>query len=238
MIRLAFFIALAAFLIMAVMPMRMKALSDYGHSYAAQEEFYFSCLAELEDLKAKGSDENKIHQSMIKVAKELTLLRKYEAADRILKEVLKARTQSMKTYDQILVAAMMARAGLRRDASDDINSISLYSQTLSYDKKYLSANDERITRDKTNLAVAMLIVGSISQKQKRQYLAQAAGYLLEAIAEQKERAPGGSLREANLHQELAYALESMADRPGYEKELERARRMHVHFLPGSRSREP
>ena len=241
MIRLALFFVLSAFLIMALLPLRMRAMADYGHPFKAQEEeFYFSSLTELEDLKTKGADSDKVHRCMIKVAKSLTVLSKYPAADLILKDVMEGRVSKTEAYDEIFAAAMMARAALRREVSDLETSISLYAQTLDYGKKHLPQGDPRITRDKTNLAVALLVAraSANSAEKKMRYLKTAAGYLLEAIDEQKARAPQGSMREANLRQDLAYALEGMADKIGYEKELQLAREMQSRFMRGLPSKEP
>jgi len=128
----------------------------------------------------------------------------------------------------------MGLAGLLRDTANDFSAVSLYTVALNYDKKHLPASDIRITRDKTNLAVALLIAGNCvgSREMKLKYSKSAAGFLAEAIAEEKARNPHGSFREANARQTLAYVFKDMGDRDGYEKEMQAARalkRRHASF---------
>src|SRR5882672_2832811 len=119
MTRLLVFLTLSLFLIMAVLPFRMSAWADYGHPYAAEEEeHYFSCLAELKKLQSGKSDQETVHKAMLKVAKALTVLRQYQAADRLYREVWQARSNSHAAYDQTFVKAVIGLAGLRRDMSN------------------------------------------------------------------------------------------------------------------------
>lgn len=241
MIRLVVFLTLSLFLIMALLPFRINAFSQYGHPYAAQEEeFYFSCLAELEHLKNDHANEEAVHKSMLKVAKALAVLRRYNEADRLYREVWQSRAQSTAAYDETFVAAVMGLAGLRRDTGSIAGAISCYSAAFAYDKKHLPADDIRLTRDKTNLAVALLLAGktAAAAQQKMQHLKTAAGFLAEAIAEQQTRNPRGSMREANARQDLAYALKDMGDVQGYEKEMKLARAMQRRLSSVSLCREP
>ncbi len=134
----------------------------------------------------------------------------------------------------------MGLAGLRRDTSKIANAISCYSAALQYDKKHLPSGDIRLTRDKNNLAVALLIAGKTATTAEKRilYLKSAAGFLVEVIADQKQRSPQGSVREANAHQDLAYALKTMGDKRGYEKEIELSLSMKHRLNPVSLCREP
>ncbi len=241
MTRLVVFLTLSLFLIMALLPFRMNAFANYGHPYeAGEEEYYFSSLAELERLKAQGADQDSVHKSMLKLAQSLAVLRRYQAADRMYREVWVARSKSSEVYDETLVSAMIALAGLRRDTSNFSGAVLCYSSALAYDKKHLLKDDLRLTRDKTNLAVALLLAGksALTAEKKMQFFKTAAGYLADAIAEQQARSPHGSLREANARQDLAYALNGLGDRQGYEKEMRQARIMQRRLNPQAACREP
>ncbi len=241
MTRLVVFLTLSLFLIMALLPFRMNAFAEYGHQYAAgEQEFYFASLAQLDKLKAEGADDEAIHNTMLKVAKALAVLRRYQPADRMYREVWQARSKSQSAYDQTLVSAMIGLAGLRRDTSNVLSSVSCYSQALAYDKKHLPKDDIRLTRDKTNLAVSLLLAGKTAstREKKMQFLKAAAGFLAEGIAEQQARKPNGSLREANARQDLAYALKDLGDRQGYEKEMRLARTMQRRLNSLAVCREP
>lgn len=241
MMRLVVFLTLSLFFIMALLPFRMNALAEYGHLYAAgEEEYYFSSLAELERLKAQGADQETVHKAMLKVAKSLAVLRRYQPADLLYREVWESRAKSSQAYDQTLVSAMIALAGLRRDTSNISGAVFCYSAALAYDKRHLPKDDIRLTRDKTNLAVALLLAGksALTAEKKMQSLKSAAGYLVDAIEEQQARSPHGSLREANVRQDLAYVLNELGDRQGYEKEMRLTRTMQRRFNSLAVCREP
>jgi hypothetical protein len=241
MTRLAVFLVLSLFLIMALLPFRINALAEYGHPYAAgEQEFYFTSLAELEQLKREGAAEEAVHKAMLKVAKSLSVLRRYQAADRLYREVWQARSKSSSAYDETFVSAVIGLAGLRRDTSNVSGAVSCYSAALAYDKRHLPKDDIRLTRDKTNLAVALLLASKTASnaEKKTRFLKLAAGYLSEGIAEQQARSPRGSLREANARQDLAYALRDMGDRQGYEKEMRLARTMQRRLNSFAVCREP
>lgn len=241
MTRLVVFLTLSLFLIMALLPFRINVFAEYGHPYAAEEqEFYFSSLAELDKLKNEGADEEAVHKAMLKVAKALSVLRRYEKADRLYRDVWQARSKSNSAYDETFVSAMLALAGLRRDTSNLLSSVACYSAALDYDKKHLARGDVRLTRDKTNLAVALLLAGkSASTAEKKvQFLKSAAGFLADGIAEEQARNPNGSMRQANARQDLAYALKDLGDRQGYEKEMRLARTMQQRLNSSAACREP
>lgn len=241
MTRLLVFLTLSLFFIMALLPFRMKAFAEYGHPYAAgEEEFYFTTLSELEKLKREGADGESVHKAMLKVAKALSVLRRYQAADRLYREVWQQRSKSSRAYDETFVSAVIALAGLRRDTSNVLGAVSCYWAALAYDKKHLPEGDIRLTRDKTNLAVALLLAAKTASKaeKKTQFLKLAAGFLAEGIAEQQARSPHGSLREANARQDLAYVLRDMGDRRGYEKEMRLARTMQRRLNSSAVCREP
>jgi hypothetical protein len=241
MTRLVVFLTISLFLIMALLPFRMNAFAEYGHPYAAgEQEFYFSSLAQLEKLKADGADEEAVHKAMLKVARSLSVLRRYQAADRMYREVWQARANSNSPYDETLVQTMIGLAGLRRDASNLSGSVACYATALAYDKKHLPKDDVRLTRDKTNLGVALLLAGKTASQadKKMQFLKKAAGFLAEAIAGEQARNPHGSLREANARQDLAYALKDLGDLQGYEKEMRQARTMQQKLNPIAECREP
>lgn len=225
MTRLIVFSTFSLFFIMALLPFRMQSLTDYGRPYSAGEkEYYFNCLAELEQLKANSAGEEKVHRAMLKVAKSLAVLRRYQSSDRIYSEVWQARSKSSAAYDDTFVQAVMGLASLRRDTSNIAGAITCYSVAFAYDKKHLPEKDVRLTRDKTNLAVVLILAGKTAKtaEKKMFYQKSAAGLLAEAIAELKERHPQGSIREANARQDLAYVLKDMGDKQGYEKEMESA----------------
>lgn len=241
MTRLVFFSTLSLFFIMALLPFRMQVWTDYGHPYIAREqEHYYACLSELEQLKNNGADEKKVHMAMLKVAKSLAVLRRYQPADRIYSEVWQARSKSTLAYDETFVSAVMGLAALRRDTSNIAGAINCYSIALEYDKKHLTAGDVRLVRDKTNLAVALLIAGKTAKTAEKKlfYQRPAAGFLAEAIAELKQRHPQGSVREANARQDLAYVLKDMGDKEGYKKEMAFADGLKRKLNSASLCREP
>ncbi len=241
MTRLVVFLILSLFLIMALLPFRINALAEYGHPYVAgEEEFYFTSLGELDKLKREGADEEAVHKAMLKVAKSLSVLRRYQAADLLYREVWQARSKSSSAYDETFVLAVIGLAGLRRDTSNVLGSVSCYSAALAYDKKHLPKDDIRLTRDKTNLAVALLLAGKTAStdEKKMQFLKLSAGFLAEVIAEQQARSPHGSMREANARQDLAYALRDMGDHQGFEKEMRLARTMQRRLNSFAVCREP
>lgn len=226
--RLAFFLTVSLFLIMAALPFRSKAFADYGHSYAAvEEEFYYTLLDQLSSLKNEGAGQNEIHRCMLKVAKAQAVLKQYRAADQMFRTVWQARSNAKLSYDEIYVASVMGLAALRRDTGNLPGAISCYSVALAYDMRHLSPQDFRLTRDKTNLAIANFLAAKSAEQESERllYLRKAAGLLVQAIDEEKRRMPAGSLREANARQDLAYVLKSLNDRGGYELEMQKARIM-------------
>ncbi len=241
MTKLIVFSTLSLFFIMALLPFRIQVLADYGHPYAAgEEEYYLACLSELNKLKTDGADEEKVHHAMLKLARSLISLRQYQRADQIYSEIWNARAKSTAAYDETFVLAVMGLAALRRDTSNIVGAITCYSVALAYDKKRLPAKDKRLTRDKTNLAIALSLAGKTAKTAERKlfYQRSVAGFLAEAIAEQKERQSQGSIREANARQDLAYVLKDMGDKQGYEKEIRLARNMQRRLNTFSLCREP
>lgn len=226
--RLAFFLALSLFLIMAALPFRLKAFAEYGHSHAASEqEYYFACLDRLNSLRKSAGDQDDIHRSMLEVARALAVLKQHRAADQMYRDVWQARSSVKSSYDEIFIGSVMGLAALRRDTGNIAGSISCYSVAFDYDKRHLSSTDIRLTRDKTNLAIANLLAAKEIERedQRMPYLRKAAGLLGEAIAEERSRKPEGSWREANARQDLAYVLKSLNDKRGYELEMKAARAM-------------
>lgn len=239
--RLAFFLTVSLFLIMAALPFRSKAFADYGHSHAAvEEEFYYTLLDQLSKLKNESAGENEIHRCMLKVAKAQAVLKQYSAADQMFRSVWQARSHAQSSYDEVYVASVVGLAGLRRDTGNLAGAISCYSIALAYDMRHLSPMDVRLTRDKTNLAIANLLAAKSAEQESARllYLRKAAGLLVEAIDEEKERKPTGSLREANARQDLAYVLKSLKDKRGYELEMQKARTMQRKLARGRVCFEP
>lgn len=239
--RLAFFLTISLFLIMAALPFRSKAFADYGHSHAAvEEEFYYTLLDQLSRLKNEGAGENEIHRCMLKVAKSQVVLKQYRTADQMFRSVWQARSNAKSSYDEIYVASVVGLAGLRRDTGNLAGAISCYSIALAYDMRHLSPRDVRLTRDKTNLAIANLLAAKSTDPESGRllYLRKAAGLLVEAIDEEKRRMPAGSLREANARQDLAYVLKCLNDKRGYELEMQKARIMQRKLASGRACFEP
>lgn len=221
---------------MAALPFRIKAFADYESPHAMVEQRnYFAYLDELNQLKARTASEEQIHRAMLKVARAGAVINHHRDADRIYREIWQARSNSVAAYDEIFIASVIGLAGLRRDTGSLESCIACYSVALEYDKKHLPARDIRITREKTNLAVAYLIAAKTSpgELKKNRYRRAAAGLLTEVIAEHKVTHPQGSLLEANAHQDLAYVLKDLTDRRGYEIEMKTARTMQ-HKLASKR----
>lgn len=230
MVRLAFFLVFITVVMMAVLPRRIAALSDYGQPYAArQQEDYYRDLKEVKRLKVAAPDSPELYQALLRFGKTLWSLKRYGEADQQFTAVWEGRVKSNEPYDQLFAEACLNLGGVRRDAAALENSAGCYRTLLEYDDKRLPENDPRLVRDQTNLGVAKYLYGkSLSDKEKRDaLLAESVQHLKSAMALQHSLIPAGSVREGNIGQTLAYVYKAMERKGDYVRELRAARAMQA-----------
>lgn len=171
-IKIAFILVFLLWLAVAMMPRRLAIVQDLNEHYydkamALQE---FNIRKEQEKIaKDKTISLEATLDSIESLAQNHWASFKSEDALRLLTVIKEKREKLDKHYNQKLIHTMLLLAGVHRDLNQLDKTLTIYKQVWDLDKKNLAADDIRLIRDQSNLAMVYYLKGdSESDETKRQ----------------------------------------------------------------------
>ncbi len=93
--------------------------------------------------------------------------RKFDDALKLYQQIKIDREKLSKGYDQKLINTLISLAGIYRDINMLDDSINYYEKIWQLDKAHLPANDPRLARDQTSMAVIAYVCGEAQQNDKK-----------------------------------------------------------------------
>jgi tetratricopeptide (TPR) repeat protein len=153
----------------ASLPYKLQVIEEaprvsYDTYISSQEFILEKKLAQLQ--KSKSNTGGSIIDLKEQLAHVLWSMRRLDDALKQYKEIEAARKKWSDGYDQKLIGTMISIAGLYRDLDRLDDSIDYYEQIWRLDKSHLPANDIRLARDQTSMAVIGYVCGETQRDDK------------------------------------------------------------------------
>lgn len=231
MMRLLFFVSLAFWCVVALVPLRMAAWKEprAGHTVNAITK-YLETLKALRALDGIDYSDDRKVKAALDYGRALVMMRRFLDAESIYVKVISARKKRKgdgRQYDRFLADALMTQGHGRIAMGDARSALVSFEELMNYNRSLLPQDDPRLIRDLNNTGVATLLSarGTPDPNVRATRLKKALEYFDSALAKQRKAAGNGSIAEANMLENIANTMEDLDMTAEADENIKAARKI-------------